>query len=380
MSRTFTFATGGFLLGAGLNYFFDPVRGRRRRRRVGDLGARLRRKERDLVGKATRDASHRVRGIVERTVHPLNAAVPDEVINGRVRAQLGHVVSHARAIEVSVDDAIVTLRGPILEAEAPQTVRLVEQVVGVRAVIDQLERHASADRIPSLQGASNRRNNRMWTPAARVGAIGGGIALAAWGLLARRGLIGAAAAAAGAAVALRGGSNLPLDRILGRLTGRDGIAVHKTITVHAPIDQVFELWSRFENFPRFMQHVHTVHAHGPDRTRSTWTIDGPGGMPILFDAELTQFAPSRLIAWRTLPGERIEHEGVVRFELGADGTRVDIRMTYRPPGGVFAHAIAHLLGSDPKARLDDDLVRMKGLLEEGHTRAHGDRVELIDVR
>ena len=36
-------------------------------------------------------------------------------------------------------------------------------------------------------------------------------------------------------------------------------------------------------------------------------------------------------------------------------------------------------GWDPKARMDDDLVRMKALLEEGKTRAHQHRVELADL-
>jgi uncharacterized membrane protein len=54
-------------------------------------------------------------------------------------------------------------------------------------------------------------------------------------------------------------------------------------------------------------------------------------------------------------------------------------MTYHPPGGVFAHAIAHLLGWDPKSRMDEDLVRMKALLEAGHTRAHHQHVELADL-
>jgi uncharacterized membrane protein len=376
MSRSFTYATGGFLLGAGLNYFFDPVRGRRRRRRIGDLGAKLRRKERNLLDKASRDAAHRVHGVVERTVHPLSPAAPDQVIEGRVRAQLGHVLSHSHAIEVTVRDGTVALRGPILEREATEALHQVRQIAGVRDVIDQLERHPTADRIPSLQGEPVSRRGEQWTPAARGGAILGGAALTAWGLIAKRGL----GTIAGSALALRGAVNQPFRRIARLLAGREGIEVRKSITVRAPIDQVFDLWSRFETFPKFMQHVQSVRIHGKDRKRSTWTIEGPGGLPITFDAELTQYAPSRVIAWKTLPGERIEHEGVVLFELGADGTRVEVRMTYRPPGGMFAHAIAHLLSSDPKARIDDDLVRMKGLLEEGRTRAHGERVALADVR
>ena len=108
-------------------------------------------------------------------------------------------------------------------------------------------------------------------------------------------------------------------------------------------------------------------------------VDGPAGRPLEFEAETIDFAPDRTIAWRTLRGQKIEHYGRVRFEEIAEGTRVSVDMTYRPPGGVFGHAIAHLLGWDPKSRMDEDLVRMKALLEAGHTRAHRQHVELADL-
>jgi uncharacterized membrane protein len=69
----------------------------------------------------------------------------------------------------------------------------------------------------------------------------------------------------------------------------------------------------------------------------------------------------------------------VRFVPVPGGTRIDIHLSYRPPLGVLGHAIAHALGWDPKARIDDDMVRVKALLEDGRTRAHGERVMAHDV-
>jgi hypothetical protein len=46
---------------------------------------------------------------------------------------------------------------------------------------------------------------------------------------------------------------------------------------------------------------------------------------------------------------------------------------------MLGHAIAHILGFDPKTRMNEDLVRMKTLIEEGHTRAHGEQVSLEDL-
>jgi uncharacterized membrane protein len=40
-------------------------------------------------------------------------------------------------------------------------------------------------------------------------------------------------------------------------------------------------------------------------------------------------------------------------------------MSYTPPAGVVGHAVAKLLGSDPKSQLDQDLMRLKSTLETG---------------
>jgi uncharacterized membrane protein len=148
--------------------------------------------------------------------------------------------------------------------------------------------------------------------------------------------------------------------------------------VHRPVHEVFDLWSRFDNFPMFMEHVREVDLEIGGRN-SKWTVDGPAGTKVEFEAQITAFEPDRAIAWKTLANQPIEHEGRVRFEEVPDGTRVHVQMTYHPPGGIVGHAIGHILGWDPKRRMDDDLVRMKTLLEEGKTRAHQHRVQLADL-
>ncbi len=65
----------------------------------------------------------------------------------------------------------------------------------------------------------------------------------------------------------------------------------------------------------------------------------------------------------------------MRFEPNADGsTRMHILMSYNPPGGALGHVLATIFGSDPKSVMDEDLARMKSLLEIGKTRAHGERI------
>jgi uncharacterized membrane protein len=378
MSKLLTFPRG-FLLGASLMYFFDPRRGRARRARIADLASHLRRVEQDLVGKAARDAAHRARGLVQRVSHTRGArpVADDAVLEARVRARLGRVVSFAGAIQAGVKDGVVALRGAVLAHEASRAVHAVRRVPGVREVVDRLDRHATAD-VPELQGDGARLPSDQWAPSARVAAISAGTLAALYGL-ARRGLTGTAMAAAGGVLAVRGASNLPLARLVDYVLGRAPIELHKSIHVHVPPDQVFALWSRLESFPRFLQHVRSIQVNPREPARSRWEVDGPAGFPLQFETVTTRVVPGREMSWTTLPDQPLEHTGCVRFEPAPGGTRVEIYLCYRPPGGAIGHAVAHVLGWDPKARIDDDMVRMKALLEDGQTRAHGERVTAHDL-
>jgi uncharacterized membrane protein len=54
----------------------------------------------------------------------------------------------------------------------------------------------------------------------------------------------------------------------------------------------------------------------------------------------------------------------LRRPFGQDQT-VNIKMSYNPPAGAIGLSLAALFGSDPKALMDDDLVRMKTMIETG---------------
>jgi uncharacterized membrane protein len=358
---------GGAAIGATLMYLFDPVRGRKRRARLAGAVTHAQRVERELIGKGLRDARHRARGVAQRALHAFgsHADVDNEVVAARIRACLGRVVSHPHAVSVVVVSDQVIVSGEILAHEASRTLDSISAIAGKREVVDQLERHAIAGSRPALQGEGRvRRGAQTWTPAARVGAMAAGAALIGVGV-ARKGVPGLVAGLAGVAIAARGMTNRPL--------GRGEIRISKTIQVRAPVERVFELWNRFDEFPKFMSHVRNVRVEGD---RSFWEVDGPPGMPLHFEAEITLRQPNRAIGWRTLPRQAVDHVGLVRFERSGELTRVHVQMLYRPPAGMLGHAIARLLGWDPKHRMDDDLMRMKSLLEDGHTRADRRRVDV----
>ncbi|WP_437291104.1 SRPBCC family protein [Sorangium sp. So ce406] len=210
------------------------------------------------------------------------------------------------------------------------------------------------------------------SPAARLllGALGVGLVGYA---IRRRGPLGALLGVAGAALLLREIGDRPARGALDVGAPRPVVAFRKTITVRAPIRDVFLSFIQFESFPRFMSHLRRVETVGDGRMR--WTAVGPAGIPVTWDAELTQLVPNEVVAWRSLPGEPIESEGIVRLEEDPEGTRLDIGLSYTPPAG----AVATLFGADPELAMDEDLARLKTLIEEGKTTIHADEVTLRDL-
>jgi uncharacterized membrane protein len=205
-----------------------------------------------------------------------------------------------------------------------------------------------------------------WSPSARLFTSATGGALGAWGLR-HGGVRGWVAGMAGGLLFSRAIANMPVRRLVGIGAGRQAVELDKTIEVAARVEDVWRLWDDYTNFPRFMSHVREVRT---DDGRSHWKVDGPAGRPVTFDAELTRREPNEALAWRSCDGSLVAHSGIVRLEpAGTERTRVHVHLAYNPIFGLAAHGAATLLGANPKRLLDDDLLRMKTLLETG-TPAH----------
>jgi uncharacterized membrane protein len=176
----------------------------------------------------------------------------------------------------------------------------------------------------------------------------------------------------------RAATNLPAGRLIGLGAGPRAIDVQKTIRVAAPVDRVWELWSDFENFPQFMSHLREVRKI--DEGRSHWVAVGPAGVPVEWDAIVTDWVPNQLIAWKSVEGSTVETVGRVRFQPTLDGeTEIDVQLSYNPPAGAVGHAVATLFGADPKGAMDEDMGRLKSLLEAGKTRPDGTPVHLDEL-
>jgi hypothetical protein len=151
-------------------YFFDPMGGNRRRALVRDRLVHAGHLVGDAAQATGRDVRNRTSGLVARTRRTrAKEPVDDHVLVERVRAQLGRVVSHPRAIEVDAEDGVVTLRGPVLQSEVVRLCDAVARVGGVWEVVDALDTHESAENIPSLQGGIEvPRVRRRWSPTTQL--------------------------------------------------------------------------------------------------------------------------------------------------------------------------------------------------------------------
>lgn len=141
------------------------------------------------------------------------------------------------------------------------------------------------------------------------------------------------------------------------------IHVEKSITIGKSPDELYSFWRDFENLPKFMTHLESVNCVSPNR--SHWVAKGPAGSRFEWDAEIYNEKPNELIAWRSLEGE-VTNAGSVRFEAaGESGTVVKVVLNYNTPGGKLSALVAKLLGGEPGQMIEEDLKRLKQILETG---------------
>lgn len=374
----------GIAVGVVLTYLFDPERGKRRRQLLVDRMVHLGHDVAGALDVTARDAANRSSGLLAdaRGRFRLDLA-NDAVLVDRVRSRMGRYVSHPGSIDVTARHGRVTLRGPILKHEVEDLLAAVADVEGVTEVNDELSVREHAGTVPGLQGGIGRTGEHAdllqqnWSPTTRFLAGTAGGALVFFGAT-HRNAGGVMLGLAGLGLLTRAMTNLGFRRLTGIGAGQRAVDVQKTITVAAPVEEVFQFWSQLENFPRFMEHVREVRDNG--HGQSHWTVTGPAGTPASFDVIVTKAVPNAVLAWKTVPGAVLQHAGIIRFEPeGPEATRLHFRMSYNPPAGAIGHAIAACFGGDPKQALDEDLVRFKSLIEQGKATVHGETVTRTEL-
>ena len=164
-------------------------------------------------------------------------------------------------------------------------------------------------------------------------------------------VLGGGAAAAGAALKLRGKQSA---------NGTGISTIDESIEVEVPVSTSYNQWTQFEEFPLFMEGVDDVQQR--DDTRLHW-VATIGGHTAEWDAKILEQHPDKQISWISEDGKKTR--GTVSFEaIGESKTLIRLSMSYQAEGAI--EQIGSAAGLDAK-RVRGDLKRFKDLIESRGT-------------
>lgn len=133
-------------------------------------------------------------------------------------------------------------------------------------------------------------------------------------------------------------------------------SVDAEIEVGVPVATAYSQWTRFEEFPRFMEGIDEVKQI--DETHLHWEAT-VAGRRAEWDARIVERDPDRRIAWESVDGKHTR--GIVTFEpKGAARSRVRVHMSYEPDG--TAEKVGSAIGLDSR-QIHADLARFRELVE-----------------
>jgi uncharacterized membrane protein len=133
-----------------------------------------------------------------------------------------------------------------------------------------------------------------------------------------------------------------------------------SIVVHASVHDVYEMWTKFHEYPRYMSHVRSVSYIDNERTR--WIVNVVGRHE--WAARNVNWIPDRQIGWRSIDG--LENSGMVEFSAKPNGeTEVNVVIEYTPPAGMLGH-VTEILGAGKafERQLRRDLERFAEQLDK----------------
>jgi uncharacterized membrane protein len=137
--------------------------------------------------------------------------------------------------------------------------------------------------------------------------------------------------------------------------------IEDTIEVQVPVQQAYNQWTQFEDFPKFMEGIQSVQQL--DDTHVQWVAEIRGESR-QWTTQITEQRPDEKVAWKTIEGE-VRNDGVVTFEpMGDAQTRVNVQMDVESDSK--AENVAGDLLGVVKRQVRGDLERFKQLIENGN--------------
>jgi uncharacterized membrane protein len=147
--------------------------------------------------------------------------------------------------------------------------------------------------------------------------------------------------------------------------------VQRAITIAVTPERAYTFWRELQNLPSFMTGLDSVYEI--DTRRSRWRAKLPMGRTLEWEADIVEDRPNEYIAWRSVNGSDVSHQGEVRFRQasGRQGTEIVVELAYVPPAGELGRVAALFSNQALQVQLEGDLRRLKQLLELGEV-VHSD--------
>lgn len=132
-----------------------------------------------------------------------------------------------------------------------------------------------------------------------------------------------------------------------------------SVTVKAPVRQVYTLFTHFNDFPKFMRFVKEVTYY--DDQHSHWVAQLLGRHE--WDAINEDWVEDRQVGWRSTSG--LENSGRVTFQqTGPQQTEVSVFLHFSPPAGVAGKLGEFLAGDRFEREMREDMQRFARMVEE----------------
>jgi uncharacterized membrane protein len=151
--------------------------------------------------------------------------------------------------------------------------------------------------------------------------------------------------------------------------------VQQDIDIGVPLKTVYNQWTQFEEWPKFMHRVQQVTQEDATHVSFKAKI---WGVSKEFKAEITEQRPDECVKWRVTEG--MTHRGIVTFhELGPRLTRVELNLDVEP-GSMIEKAARGMRHVKRAARADMARFKAYVLMEEDETGSWRGTIEDGDVK
>jgi uncharacterized membrane protein len=133
--------------------------------------------------------------------------------------------------------------------------------------------------------------------------------------------------------------------------------IEESVEVNVPVSTAYSQWTRFEEFPQFMDGIKEVRRL--DAKRLHWVAE-INGHTEEWDAEITEQRPDERVAWKATSVK--ENAGVVTFHrIDDQKSKIMVQLDWESEGMV--EKLGEAMGQDDR-KVKSDLERFKELVEK----------------